>query len=190
MPRLMACALLLISTGTACDGAPSPPPPPRSRVAAVAAPAGPQVKLDAFCELQASADTATTLSWPELDGAAPPMAGRWSWVSLWATWCLPCIAELPLMKSWEQKLAAEGLPVAITHISVDARAEDLDKFRSANATAPKGPRVADQASVEPWLGSLGLDAGAAIPIHLFVDPDKKIRCVRVGAVSEADYRAV
>ena len=37
---------------------------------------------------------------------------------------------------------------------------------------------------------LGLDRGAAIPIHVFVDPQQRVRCVRVGAVSEPDYKTV
>lgn len=95
-----------------------------------------------------------------------------------------------MMRRWEEKLAGEGVEFAIRHVSVDASAEDLSAYRAKHADAPSGPRVVDQAAVGPWLTSLGLDEGAAIPIHLFVNPDQKIRCVRVGAVSEHDYRTV
>ena len=191
MPRLLALGLLLCGPLPGCgDSEPSAPPPSRSRVDAVLAPAGDNVKLDAFCEVQGRGATAPSLSWPELDGAAPAASGGWAWVSLWATWCQPCLAELPMMKRWEERLQGEGHALAMQHISVDASAADLDSFRAGHPDAPAGPRVSDQASVEPWLASLGLDAGAAIPIHLFVDPQQHIRCVRVGAVSEADYPTV
>ncbi len=191
MTRLSALCLLFCGPLVACDGAGAPAPPPsRSRVDAVLAPAGSGVSLDAFCEVQGRGGSATKMSWPELDGEVPGTSGVWTWVSLWATWCQPCLAELPMMKRWEERLQGVGHAVIVRHVSVDANAEDLASFRSSYTDPPGGPRVADQASVEPWLGSLGLDAGAAIPIHLFVDPQQRIRCVRVGAVSEPDYAAV
>jgi len=147
-------------------------------------------KLDAFCEVRSDAADAKTLSWPEMDGEAPATGDAWTWVSLWATWCGPCIEEVPLMRGWEEKLAAEGIAVSVEHVSVDASADDLSTYRAKHTDAPTGPRVADQATVTPWLTELGLDEGAAIPIHLFVDPGQKIRCIRVGAVSAPDYATV
>jgi thiol-disulfide isomerase/thioredoxin len=147
-------------------------------------------KLAGFCEVLAPADKAQTFAWPDLDGANPATVDGWQWVSLWATWCEPCLAEMPMIERWDTKLASEGVPVTIQHVSVDATSEDLTAFRAKHDDAPTGPRVADQAAVEPWLTSLGLDRGAAIPIHVFVDASDKVRCVRVGAVSEGDYRTV
>jgi thiol-disulfide isomerase/thioredoxin len=158
-------------------------------VAVVADNEDPRKKIDAFCELTATPASAKPIDWPELEGATPDADG-WAWYSLWATWCGPCLEEMPLMKRWEEKLAGEGSPVSVQHISVDATAEDLADFRARNTDSPGGPRVVDQATVDPWLQTFGLGANAAIPIHLFVDPDDKVRCIRVGAVSEADYRTV
>jgi len=175
--------------GSACGTATTETPGP-SRVNAVMADHSAADKLPAFCEVLAPAGTAKEFAWPELDGATPAAGDGWTWVGLWATWCGPCIEEVPLIESWDKKLAAEGVDVAIQHVSVDASAEDLSAYRAKHAEAPAGPRVKDQASVEPWLTSLGLDQGAAIPIHVFVDPQQKVRCVRVGAVSEPDYKTV
>lgn len=53
--------------------------------------------------------------------------GKVAVVNLWATWCGPCVIEMPTLA----KLAAsyEGKPVEVIAISVD-RAEDADKARA------------------------------------------------------------
>lgn len=53
--------------------------------------------------------------------------GKVTVVNLWATWCAPCVIEMPTLA----KLAAsyEGKPVQVVAISVD-RAEDGDKARA------------------------------------------------------------
>jgi len=148
------------------------------------------VDLTAFCEVVATPGSASTLTWPDLEGQVEPADSGWTWYSLWATWCVPCLAEMPMMRRWEQKLTSEGVELGVRHVSVDATAEDLAAYRREHADAPAGPRVVDQATVSPWLTSLGLDEGAAIPIHLFADPQSRVRCIRVGAVSEPDYDTV
>lgn len=175
--------------GAGCGGGTVDAPAP-SRVDVVLAEGDAGDKLAGFCEVLVPADKAQAFVWPELDGAAPAVGEGWLWVGLWATWCGPCIEEMPLIERWDKRLESQGVAVTIRHVSVDASAEDLSGYRKKHADAPEGPRVEDQASVEPWLTSLGLDRGAAIPIHVFVDPQQRVRCVRVGAVSEPDYKTV
>lgn len=184
----MALLLLLL----ACNGdaqAPATAAPSRTEGVTVSTQKK-QRSLDDFCEKHDAAATAATLTWPELDGAAPPRSSKWTWVNVWATWCGPCVAEMPMIKQWQAKLASEGVDVDLAYLSVDANAEDVTRFRAAHTDAPAGPRVKDYALVAPWVSSIGLDASAVIPIHVFVDPDQKIRCTRLGALEGADYAEV
>jgi thiol-disulfide isomerase/thioredoxin len=147
--------------------------------------------IDAFCEERAREPaSAKRFALPELDGTVDDPGSSWAWYSLWATWCGPCLEEMPLMKGWEKKLAAEGLRAAIRHISVDASAEDLAAFVAEHPEVPSGPRLRAQEQLDPWLGALGLTQGGSIPIHIFVDPAQRVRCIRVGAVTSADYRTI
>jgi thiol-disulfide isomerase/thioredoxin len=146
--------------------------------------------LEAFCEVVVAPGQGRALTWPELVGEPHPDVEGWTWTSLWATWCVPCLEEMPRMDRFEKKLNDKGHAVTVQHVSVDATAGDLDRYRKEHPEAPPGPRVADQASVDPWLTEQGLDAGASIPIHIFADPQNRIRCIRMGAVSEHDYAAV
>jgi thiol-disulfide isomerase/thioredoxin len=180
---------LLVLLG--CDGGDTPPAaPPARRFDAVAAAPKKETSLDELCEVKADAATAKTFVLPTLDG--PPMAkgAGWTWVNIWATWCEPCVEEMPMLVQWQARLAKEGVDVALQFLSVDAKAEDVTKWRGSHPTAPPSMRLADFSTLGAWLTTVGLDASAVIPIHLFVDPDQKIRCVRMGSVSEPEYAAV
>ncbi len=192
MRKRILCGLVLgwVVSGCPSGGGDTPPAPSRSRVDVVLTEPDQGPDLEAFCEVVAAPGQGRTVSWPELDGAPHPDVEGWTWTSLWATWCVPCLEEMPRMDRFEKKLNDKGHAVTVQHVSVDATPGDLEKYRKEHPEAPGGPRVADQASVDPWLTEQGLDAGASIPIHIFADPGDRIRCIRMGAVSEHDYAAV
>jgi thiol-disulfide isomerase/thioredoxin len=178
LPTLLLCA---------CPGEP-PAAPARGRVEVVPVDRG--AAVDAFCEVRPAQQEAPFLSFPPLDLPAPALGAGWTWVSLWATWCGPCIEELPLLRAWQADLSNPVRSLDLLFLSVDADAAVLARARGANGALPAGPRVLDPAAVEPWLAAMGLDGGASIPIHLLVDPRGKVRCIRVGAVSAPDRTAV
>ncbi len=186
-------ALLLLLVG-ACDGIPTEPPvggpaPPSSRVDSVVA-AKPKDPLADFCEVRPEGPSAPVFHYPPLDDAAPPASDRWTWVNVWATWCGPCVEELPRVVEWEAKLQADLGPGAVRFLSVDGKAEEVAAFRSKHPTTPQSARMKDLSSLEPFLHSIGLDTTAALPLQVFLDAESKVRCVRVGAVSERDYPRV
>ncbi|MFH1465331.1 MAG: hypothetical protein ABIO70_13170 [Pseudomonadota bacterium] len=186
LPRLFSLVLPALVL-CACPSDPvAVPPRGRVEVAAVDR----RELLDAFCEVRPPVDEAPWLSFPPLDSSAPVRGAGWTWVSLWATWCGPCLEELPLLRSWQAELSTPAHPLNLVFLSVDADAAVLARARAASSRLPAGPRLLDPAGVETWLASMGLDAGASIPIHLLVDPQGKVRCIRVGAVSAPDRAAV
>lgn len=171
----------------ACSSPTSTPAPAPTR-GDVAAPAARKLNTAAdFCGQPPEA----TFSWPELaEGAAPAPGAAWTWVNVWATWCKPCIAEMPMLVRWQQQLEAAGVQVALQFLSVDDMAEKVDGFARAHPEIPKGVRIKDVSLVPSWLPKVGLDASAVLPLHFFVDGSQKIRCVRQGSVGDADYDAI
>ncbi len=183
--------MIALLTLFACSGEPSAPAaPPPSRFDAVAAAPVKPTSVEDFCEVRATPETAKAFTLPALDGAPMAKGNGWTWVNIWATWCEPCVAEMPMLVQWQARLAKAGVDVTLQFLSVDAKAEDVTKWRVAHPTAPPSMRLGEFGLLGGWLTSVGLDASAVIPIHFFVDPEQRVRCVRMGSVSEPEYAAV
>jgi thiol-disulfide isomerase/thioredoxin len=187
LPALSLAAALAVSlAGCGDDGEIRPEAPP-SRVEAVAAPReDPAIR---FCDVSAPVGQGTLLVMPAVEGPAMPASG-WRWINVWATWCAPCVEEMPRIVEWRARLAADGAPVEPYFVSVDESAETIAAWRAEHASAPESARLSDPAGLPALVAALGLDAGATIPIHALVDPGGHLRCVRTGSVGERDYDAV
>lgn len=173
----------------ACDD-PAPATKPRSRVDAVLADPSKVTPPEAFCDAYPSPEAAKPFPMPLLDGAAWTPPTGWRWVNVWATWCGPCIEEMPRLLKWRERLAKDGAPVELVLLSVDQGRAEVDRFHDKHPDWPPSVRLQSAAELPGWLEQLGLPASTAIPLHLFVDPKGKVRCVRAGAISEQDYETV
>ena len=66
-------------------------------------------------------------------------------VDFWATWCKPCVEEMPRLAKWREKLGAAGKRYELSFISVDEDEADLVDFRKDFPDAPASPRLAEPA---------------------------------------------
>jgi thiol-disulfide isomerase/thioredoxin len=145
---------------------------------------------DAFCDVHAGDANGDAFHWPELAaGATPPGGTGWRWVNVWATWCKPCIAEMPRITAQRDKLVAAGKRVELTFVSIDDSDGEVAEFRKAHPELPVSLRIAGNNQRIAWLRSLHLSDGA-IPIHLFVSPASRLRCARAGEIREQDLALV
>jgi thiol-disulfide isomerase/thioredoxin len=162
------------------------------RVNAVAAGQEKAVSVEEFCDVRAkSASEAPAFTMPPLAGGqAAPGKGTWRWLNVWATWCKPCIEEMPQLAKWQKDLSGQGVRYDLVFVSVDDSDDLVARFREKHPDAPPSLRIADPDALPRWLGAIGLGESAPIPVHLFVDPDDRVRCVRAGGVKERDLPAV
>jgi thiol-disulfide isomerase/thioredoxin len=185
----IATALLglgsILGCGNDHDIEPEPPAVP-GRVVAVAA-ADPANEDAGFCDVQPESRPALAL--PDVEGRAGAIAGR-TWLNVWATWCRPCVEELPMLVRWQPRLAEGGARAALRFLSVDATAEEVSTFRASHPDVPESMRLTDPAALAPFVASLGLDPGATLPIHVFTDAEGRIRCVRTGSIAEEHFDTV
>lgn len=167
------------------------PPAAAGRVDAVKAGQEKKITADEFCDVRAQDGPAPMFALPPLAGdQSAPGKGSWRWLNVWATWCKPCIEEMPDLVKWQGKLAGEGVHFDLVFVSVDESDDLITKFREKHPGTPESLRLADPDALPKWMGSIGIDEAAPIPVHVFIDPQDRVRCVRAGGVKEKDLPAV
>ncbi len=66
------------------------------------------------------------------------------WVNVWATWCRPCVEEMPMLVEWKDRLRGDGIDVELLFVSADETDDDVAGFRREHPTVPESLRVADR----------------------------------------------
>jgi thiol-disulfide isomerase/thioredoxin len=141
-----------------------------------------------LCDVEFAGTSGPKFTVPALvDGTVADSASTWRWISIWATWCKPCIEEMPMLVKWHERL---GKRYELAFISIDEDPADVAEFRKAHPETPQSPRLAEPAKQGDWYVSLGLEAKAVVPMQVFVAPSGHVRCVREGSVGEADFATV
>jgi thiol-disulfide isomerase/thioredoxin len=182
--RVLMLAALSCGLALACDEpAAKEPPPGEARVNAVMA-SGKRQSFADLCDL--APQPAKPFVWPQLTESVPPVASgaRFRWVNVWATWCKPCIEELPLLTKTFEAWKKAGQAVDFTLVSVDADAAAAKAFIAARPGTPTSLQLKDPAAAGEWLTEVGLASGASIPVHNILDEKGNLLCARAGGVAQ------
>ncbi len=185
--------LLGIVFVVACHGKNHEPTSSSTRYEAVKAAVEPASR---WCDNSFTSE-APRLSLPPL---APPPAGRpqptlakgkRTWVNLWATWCQPCLREMPLLLKWQGELRKDGVDVDVILVSIDEDAAALDTFLAGrkDLQAARVGRVTNLSDYQQWVKAFVKDPATPIPIHLLSSADGDVRCVHSRPLREGDYLA-
>ena len=116
---------------------------------------------------------------PALDGmpgasSADLADGQAKLLNIWASWCLPCIAEAPHLET----LRKQGVP--IVGIAIRDRPEDVAKFLARNGNPYVRIARDDLSEVQLAIGSSG------VPETFVIDGEGRITYQHIGDVRESD----
>ena len=133
----------------------------------------------------------------QAEGATPapaidPAGTRWTWLNLWAAWCVPCREEMPLLREWISRLRQENVDVALALLSLDDDERQLQQFlERATGALPRASEWLPGGSARSrWLADSGLRDDPALPVQLLVRPGGTLACTIQGAVEPGDYDAI
>ncbi|MBP0494317.1 TlpA family protein disulfide reductase [Roseomonas sp. SG15] len=116
---------------------------------------------------------AITLTDPEgrerdLSSIVGPGAGKGIVLNLWATWCAPCVEEMPALDRLATLLAKEGILVIPASSDRGGRAQ-VDPFFARTGIQHLGPWLDPRSAATRALGARGL------PTTILIDPQGRER---------------
>lgn len=103
-----------------------------------------------------------------LDSAT--LRGKVHLLSFWATWCEPCVEEMPALHRLHERFADSGLRVV--SVAVDNQPNDVAEFRDQRWPMPWRHARVDRAQRTTLWAALGL--GAQMPAAVLVDEQGSI----------------
>lgn len=111
-----------------------------------------------------------------LDGSTVALAdlnGQAVLVNIWASWCLPCRAEMPAMQAMYEEYASQGFTIlAVNATSQDSQSQAADFVAEHNLTFPILLDIDGQVSEQYQV--------SALPSSFFILPDGTIQEVVIG----------
>jgi thiol-disulfide isomerase/thioredoxin len=129
-------------------------------------------------------DTVPEVSLADLAGrqySLKTFAGKPTVFNFWATWCVPCLREIPLLNSLAKAHAEKNLQ--IVGIAVDFK-DDVNKYVQTNKL--DYPLLVGEQDGIDAANRFGMEM--ALPFSVFVDSSERILAVKVGELhqDEAD----
>lgn len=117
-------------------------------------------------------------------GALSQFRGRWVLMNLWATWCAPCIAELPMLNALAAQRTLPDLDVIAVSMDINRSQAEIKAFLARHKTGDFASYMDNKLSLSLALKTQGL------PMTYLINPDGKIVAEYRGAADWTDPKVV
>lgn len=136
---------------------------------------------------QIDADHILGATFPDLSGK-PQTIGSWKGkvlvVNFWATWCPPCLEEIPMFVRMQRELGQQGLQ--FVGIAVDQQ-DKVEQFVAKNAV--NYPIMIGQLDAINVAESAGNDSGG-LPYTIVFDRQGQVASRHSGGLTEQELRQI
>lgn len=130
-----------------------------------------------FCARTGAGQAPAPAIWStsELNAAMQPVSGQLTIFNFWATWCKPCLEELPAFRELHDSVKFQGRNVRIVLVSLDFMAKrDSVLIPFVNAQLPWAEVVQLNApDANSWIPLVSEYWSGAIPATLFVSENAR-----------------
>ena len=136
-------------------------------------------------ELSAEVAALFQQTFDDANGVAQPMAqwrGRWLVLNFWATWCAPCVDEMPGLQRVARDFAERN--VSVVGLGID-RSDAIRRFQSELKL--EIPLLVAGASGTDIARALGNTTGA-LPYTVLISPDGRVVNTRLGLIRPETLR--
>lgn len=184
MPRiqLIAAALLTVTVLAGCRK-PEETPAPAKPAATATERAATDAASRAAPKPAPTGQEIPTLRVPTLDGKTYDLAarrGKWVVVNFWATWCAPCLKEMPELS------ALDAMREHIEVIGLAYEEIDADAMRDFLKVHPVAYPIA---IVDTYNPPVDFDTPRGLPMTYLIAPDGKVAKKILGPVTARDLEA-
>ena len=112
--------------------------------------------------------------------AMSSMRGRWVLLNFWATWCPPCVEELPMLDAFHRDQAGRGWQVV--GLAIDGPTPVRQFLQRQPVSFPVGLAGLDGTDLGRGLGN----TAGGLPFTVVFDPAGAVRERKLGALKPAD----
>jgi len=113
-----------------------------------------------------------TVDYNELEGYLAKSTAAITVVNFWATWCKPCIKELPYFEEVEAKYDDQNVDVILVSLDFPDQLERLEKF-IVNRNLKSEVILLDDSDANSWINKVDKSWSGAIPATIIYNENKK-----------------
>jgi len=130
------------------------------------------------------------IKWEEMEEMMGDSTDSLTVINFWATWCKPCLEELPFFE--RIRLKTKDKPVRFWYISLDFAEQQktkLDPFIKARMPGAK-VFLLDETNYDKWITKIDSSWQGSIPVTLVVNNSKKIRKFHNSELNEVQLNEI